>query len=121
MGKKIETIADGAEPEAQKKTLGQRLPIEGRIAIGEVAVVVATAAAADVVEVVSYTPVFAFPSLLSRSLGPFHGPEPVEEEVRVALTEKELVVPEQGRAQAFAHSWIHRFHNCCLRHYHLNH
>jgi hypothetical protein len=71
-----------------------------------VAVVVA-AAAVDVIEVVGYTPVFAFPSLRFGSLAPVRGPEPVEEEVRVALMGKELVVPEQGPAQAFVRSCIH--------------
>ncbi len=111
MGKRIEVIADGAEPWVQRKTLGQRFLIETRIAIGEVA------AAADVIEVVGYAPGFAFPSLPLGSLAPFHGPELVEEEVRVALMGKELVVPEQGPAQAFVHSCIHsryRFQNCCL-------
>jgi len=46
-GQRIEVIADGAEPEAQKKTL---FPID----IGEVAVVVA-ATTVDVIKVVGYT------------------------------------------------------------------
>lgn len=53
-----------------------------------------------------YVPVLAFPSLLSGFLEPFHGPEPVGEEVRVASKGK-VPVLEQGQRQTFAHSYIH--------------
>lgn len=84
-----------------------------------VAAEAAVAVAEAEIEVMGYAPGFAYPLLLSRFLEPFHGLEPVEEEVRDALKRE---VPEQGQGQKFVHSHTHwRLRNCPLRYHHLSH